>query len=249
MTTVLRGVALWVLIGVIGVSAGCVKLKQVITVMPDGSGKIDLRYGLSAEQIEMAKQSDVAPFKEVMPGVIQHTCSGLIAFTEPVTTRDAEDGYTYLSYTAYFSDINQLRIGGLGEGRPTSYRLTREGEGATLTVSNGTTLSMLAGYKPVPEHERERSRKAMAGLELSEHYILPGEPKPADGLTIQNKTAMLDLRLDDLIEGTGPVKALQGKNTLTLTIPAFDTDENQLAAFKQEMQEAVKTWQAKQRDN
>lgn len=225
---------------------GCVKLKQVITVMPDGAGKIELHYGLSSEQIKMAKESDVDPFKEVMPELMQHKCKGLIAFTEPKTKTIGD--YTYLSYTAYFDDINKLRIAGLGEGMPSRFKFKRDGQSATLTVAGGTVLSMLDSYKPVPEHERDQSRKAMAGLSLSEHFVLPGAAEPIKGLTTDGRTAKLDLAVDDLIDAAGPVKDLMGKNTLAFTIPKIEIDDTELNAFKAQRDAAVKAWQLKQKD-
>lgn len=224
--------------------AGCVKLRQVLTVMPDGTGKIALRYGLSAEQVAMAKESDVDPFREVLPEVMADKCAGLVAFTEP--SRETRGGYTYLSYTAYFRDINQVRINGLGEGRPGRYRFTREGDSATLTVSGGTVLSLLAQHEPVPEDERADSRKAMAGLSLHEHFVLPGKVEPVKGLTIDNGTAKLDLTLDDLLAGTGPVEALKGRDTLTLKVPQVTLDDAAASAFADELEAAVQAWQAKQ---
>lgn len=244
MSVLWRRWAVAVLLLCVLCASGCVKLRQTLTVMPDGSGKIALRYGLSAEQIAMAKESDVDPFREVLPQVMADKCVGLVAFTEPST--ETEGGYTYLSYTAYFRDINKVRINGLGEGTPGRYRFTREGDGATLTVTGGTVLSLLAQHEPVPEQERADSRKAMVGLSLHEHFVLPGKVEPVKGLTVDNDTAKLDLTLEDLLAGTGPVEALKGQNTLTLKVPEVTTDDAAAAAFADELEAAVQAWEAKQ---
>lgn len=220
---------------------GCVKLSQAITVMPDGSGKIELRFGLSQQQVALAEENEQDPFKEVLPDVMKNKTRGVVAITEP--KRSKEKGFSYLAYTMYFRDINKLRITALGEGKPARYRYTREADGATLTLTHGTVLSMIADYQPRPEAERDEVRKEMARLAFSEQFTLPGEIKPIDGLETKSNTARLDLTVDHLLDGTGPIKQLKGKNQITFAIDKITVSEQAAEAFKKELDEAVAAWQ------
>lgn len=225
-------------------ATGCIKFKQVITLMPDGSGKIEMRYGVSNKLAQLSNESGEDPFKEVNPSAMKDKSKGIVAFTKG--QRSEVDGFTYLSYTAYFRDINQLRIDCLGEGKPATYRYRAVGEGADFSLSHGTTLSMIARHEPTPEPERDAVREAMGGLMLSEHFVLPGPIAPAKGLAVQGNTARLDLSLDNILQETGPIKSMQDIRTLTLRIEKVQADDAASLAFKQELEAAVKAWQAQQ---
>jgi len=240
-----RRAALLLLVLLLVGLAGCVKLRQAVTVMPDGSGKIEMRFGLSPKLIDLAKENDEDPFREVLPAVMVDKTRGIAAFTEPKRSQ-GDDGFTYMTYTMYFRDINQVKVNGFGEDKPTRYRFTKADGGATLTVTQGPALSKLSDYEPTPEAERAQVRDAMAGLVFTERYTLPGAVEPIEGLTTQSNTAELEVTLDHLLEATGPVETLKGQRELTLTVPEFEQDEATLEAFQQELDAAVKAWQEKQ---
>lgn len=223
---------------------GCVKLKQIVTLMPDGSGKIELSYGLSEKLAQLDEENQEDPFQEVIPSVMRKKCRGVVAFTDPV--RSKADGFSYLSYTAYFTDINQLHIGGLGEGKPAAYHYKRESNSATLTIMGGPTLSMITEYKQTPEADRAAVREAMAGLMLNEHFVLPGNVESIEGVATETNNAKLDLTLDDLLAGTGPIQALKDANKLVLKVPTLSIHDDAVNAFKQEFEETVNDWNRRQ---
>lgn len=229
---------------VLSASSGCVKLKQVVTVMPDRSGKIELSFGLSEQLVELAKDNKEDPFKEILPDVMKDKSKGIVAFTEP--KREKQGEFTTMTYTVYFRDINKVSLDGLGEGEPAEYRYTQQGDSAALSVRHGTILSLLADYEPTPENERAEVRQAMAGLAFSEHFILPGEITPIDGIITQANTAKLDLTLDHVLDGTGPIEELKGKQSIRLTTPRVTVDDAQVQAFNKELEAAVRDWQLKQ---
>lgn len=225
--------------------AGCVKLRQAVTVMPDGSGKVEMRFGLSPKLIDLAEENEEDPFREVLPGVMADKTRGIAAFTEPKRSV-GDDGFTYLAYTMYFRDINRVEVNGFGEDKPTHYRYTKADGGATLTVTQGPAIAKLADYEPTPEEERAQVRDAMAGLVFTERYTLPGAVEPVEGLTTQGNTAELEVTLEHLLEATGPVEKLKGKRELTLTVPELEQDPAALEAFQQELEAAADAWRAKQ---
>lgn len=238
-------VAQCVLLAALCSLAGCVKLKQTLTLFPDGSGKAELRFDLSQKLIELAKQNDEDPFKEVLPKVMRDKTRGVVAFTEPVRTPGKD--FSSMTYTVYFRDINKVRVRGFGEERPTVYSYKREADSAKLTVTLGPALSKLANYEPTPEEEREQVREAMQGLSFSEHYVLPGNVTAVEGFVMKDNTAKLDISLENLLQGTGPVPKLKGKKSVTLVIPKLVEDAEALEAFKKELEAAVEAYEAREK--
>lgn len=234
-------------IGLLGlllvVLTGCIKSRQVITLMPDGSGKVELNYGLSESLIQMAKDNEQDPFKEFMPEHLWNQTEGLAAFTEP--TRDKADGFTFIRYTGYFRDINKLRLKGINKGGPCEYVYTRDGDGAKLTIRKGTILTIIDENKPTPENEKAEVRKAMAGLTLTDQFIMPGDVKAEDGVSTEGNIATLTLGLEDILEGTGPIQKLKGKESLVITVAAVVPNAEAEQAFKAELDAAVKAWAKK----
>lgn len=223
--------------------SGCVKLRQALTLMPDGSGKVELRFALSESLVKLSQQNDEDPFKEVMPDVISDKSKGIAAFSEPKLTKQGD--FTVMTYWAYFKDINKLSIVGLGETQPAKYRYTREGDRATLSVTDGVILSVIAENEPTAEDKRAAVREAMAGLELSEHFILPGKIDPIDGVATTGNTAKIDLTLDHYLEGSGPIEKLKDTKSLTFNVPAVLIDEQAVAAFEEELAQAIAKQKAK----
>jgi len=220
---------------------GCIKFKQVLTVMPDGAGKIEMKIGLSQQLVAMAKEQGEDPFKEIVPSSMEGKAEGIVAYTKP--KREMVGGYTYLSFSMYFRDINDVELDGVGEGEAPEFTYTRKDDTATLTVKNGTVLSMLKDYEPTAEAEKAQIKQMMAGLEFNEHYVLPGMFKDVEGVAGVDNTAKVDIKLDDLIDGTGPVKTLKGKDKLTFEITDITLEDEQVKAFNKELEEAVKAWE------
>jgi len=245
MTRFTQLALLTLLLALVSATAGCVKLRQVVTLMPDGSGKIELRYALSQAMIDLARQNGDEPFAQVRPGAMSEGAEGVVAFTEP--TIEEMGGYTYLTYTAYFRDINQLTINGLGEGTPAQYRYTRQGDSATLTLSHGVILSMVADYEPADDANANDVRQAMAGMIMQEHFVLPGNVLSDPGVRTQGNTAQIDLSIDNLIDGDGPIETLHGMDSVTFEIEEVITSDADVAAFNAELEAAVAAWQARTR--
>lgn len=241
----IKSLAVLTLLVVLALTPGCIKFKQVVTVMPDGSGKIEMRIGLSQQLIELAKEQGEDPFKEMVPEAMAEKAQGIVAYTEP--KRETQGNFSYISFSMYFPDINKVKLGEMGDGEPAEFTYTREGDTAKLTIKNGTLLSMLKDYEPSNEPEKAQLKQAMAGLAFSEHYVLPGTFKDVPGVAGVDNTAKLDLSLDNLLEGTGPIKELKGKDTLTFEVTDVTVTDDQIAAFRKEMDEAAKAWEAKKK--
>jgi hypothetical protein len=122
---------------------GCIQADQETTLYPDGSGKVLIEIGIKKSIMkvaeEMAKQSGFqvqgggSPedlFKEFeSPAEVLKNTEGVVGWKAGARREDAD--WVRSSYTAYFDDINQLRIysakaGPDGERKlSVSWRLTR----------------------------------------------------------------------------------------------------------------------------
>ena len=159
--------------------SGCVKFKQVLTVQPDGSGKMHISMALSEQMLGTAGDED--PFSGFgVEELAAQEASGWIAFTQPRVY--SADGFKTVEMTGYFRDINAVVFGG---GLPendapdtepelsTTYRMA-DGQ---LTVTGGIVAQMIGKMGTDPSLNDPATRAMMAplmqGLEISETYVLP----------------------------------------------------------------------------
>lgn len=241
MTRLTKMLGLFTLVACCTAMTGCIKFKQVMTLMPDGSGKIQMRIGLSEQLVAMAKEQGEDPFKEFTPGDVGEGVEGIVAFTQP--KKEKQGNYTYMTIDMYFRDVNKVKMEAMGEGKPPEFTYKREGDTATLTVKNGTMLSMIADHEPTAGEEKAQMRAMMTGLEFSEHFVLPGMFKDIDGVAAVDNTAKIDVTLDNLLDGTGPIKELKGKDELTFSVTDITVSDEEVQAFQKELEDAVKAWE------
>lgn len=221
---------------------GCVKFKQTMTVMPDGSGKIDLVIGLSEQLVQMAKQQGEDPFAEMNPGKLSEESKGIVAFTKP--TQKQEGGYTYLSFSAYFEDANAVELGGPDDDEdPTKLTFVRDGKSATLTVESSMILSAVQDHEPMAEEEKAFAAQMLVGMLFSEAYILPGKFEDIKGVTATDNTATIEMTSDNMLNSTGPIKDLKGVEKLVFKIAEVNEDEAAAKAFKKELEAAKAEWE------
>jgi hypothetical protein len=222
---------------------GCVKFKQTMTLMPDGSGKIHLSIGLSEQIVQMAKQQGEDPFAELDPSELDGDSKGIVAFTMPKQRK--EGGYTYTEFTAYFEDINELELGSPDEDDlPAKFVYTKADGGATLTVEESMVLSAVADHTPVSEEEKAFAAAMTAGMIFSEVYELPGSFEAIDGIKSEGSTATLEMTQEHMLNSSGPIKELKGVDKLVFKIKEVNEDDAAMKAFKAELDAAKKEWEA-----
>ena len=165
MTTMIRHLTLASLVVLATALTGCVKFKQTTTVMPDGSGKIDISFGISDQMMQMAQQQGEDPFGDLDPKEMSENAKGIVAFTEPV--KEKKGGYTYMSFSAYFEDINEVELGGPDdEEEPPKFTYKRDGNSATLTVENSMIFSIISEHEPMAPEEKAFAAQMLAGMSL-----------------------------------------------------------------------------------
>jgi hypothetical protein len=224
-------------------AGGCVKVKQVVTVMPDGSGKLEFTFGVSQA---LAAQAGEDPLEEfTLENMMDEggLPEGVVAMTEP--TRWEEGGYDYVSFTMYFEDINAVSApeGDSGE-MFANYEFVSEDSGCTLTVRDGMMQQMLADYEKPGADEIAMMGAMLEGMEMVEHYVLPGEAEAIDGVTMVDNTADITITKDNIINGDGPIADLQGAGPLELVVAENSLDQGTIDAFAAEMAQAIEDWEA-----
>lgn len=224
-------------------AGGCVKVKQIVTVMPDGSGKLEFTFGVSQM---LAAQAGEDPLEEfTLENMMEEggLPQGVVAMTEP--TRWEDGGYDYVSFTMYFDDINEVSApeGDAGE-MFANYEFVSGDGGCTLTVRDGMMQQMMADYeKPGPD-EIAMMGQMLEGMEMVEHYVLPGEAEAIDGVTMIDNTADITVTKDNIVNGDGPIEALQGMGPLELVVAENTLDQDTIDAFADELAQAIVEWEA-----
>lgn len=122
MKSLITRTALIALVMIAAVSlTGCVKDKKVITILPDGSGKVDFTVGFNAKLIEETLGGMMPQGGQGGGGLgdddptdmdvndLQENFAGFVAFTEP-KVKDGSDGWKYVSFTGYFENINDVQF-------------------------------------------------------------------------------------------------------------------------------------------
>ncbi len=85
---------------------GCVQADQAYLLMPDGSGKLTLKFAFGAQMMAMAKAQGSEPF-DPDPREMERDFEGFVAFSEPVLEEGKE--WTTVTLTGWFEDINKVK--------------------------------------------------------------------------------------------------------------------------------------------
>lgn len=247
MKNMLRHSVLAALIVLTASLTGCVKFKQVMTLMPDGSGKIDLSIGLSEQLMQMAQQQGENPFDEMNPMKLSEDSKGIVAFTKPI--KKTEGGYTYLSFSAYFEDINAVELGSPDDTEePAKFSYVKKGKGATLSIEESMILSAIADHEPISPEEKAFAAQMTAGMSFIESYKLPGSFEDIKGVTSADSTATIEMTQEHMLNGTGPIADLKDVEKLIFKISEIKEDADASKAFKAELEAAKKEWEAMKKE-
>jgi hypothetical protein len=224
-------------------TTGCLKVKQTMTLMPDGSGKVEMTMGFSEAMLAMMPP-DQDPFAELSVAALSEDPSGFVAFTEPEISE--ADGYKMATFTAYFEDVNELEMDG-PDGQPVFYALEETDAGTVLTVSTSAVRGMMQQMEMQGGAEQlqdPQAKEMIAGMEVSETFIVPGTVTDAGGIDTDGNSVSLAVDADMLIDGKAPESYTEGDDAgLTITFTPGDVDEDAVAAFQAEMEAAKATYE------
>lgn len=226
--------------------AGCMKVREELVVMPDGSGKIVLHLMLKARG-EATKFTE-AELMSGDPEEIESKVRGLVALGRPTSTE--KDGVVHLTMTAYFEDLNAVKFMDEGEGanaKPKQeFSFRREGETFVLEVSG----NVLADEVPErnqsdPELVKQRDEffKSMwTGFEFRQDVKLPGKITSVDGYQSRfDRVASYVVGEKDL-QKVSDQKKINDVTRFKATCARSEVSEAEAAEFRKELEKAKADW-------
>lgn len=228
--------------------AGCVKFKQILTVNPDGSGKISLSVGMSEQMLAMAGPGE-DPFEDfTVEEMIDEEENGFVAFSEPVVA--TANGYKTMTVTGYFEDINEVAFmsdeDGDGEEptEPTTY--VYDGDG-TLTVRRPMLAQMTADMDTEEMTDPQMLpmiAPMLQGMEIGEEVHLPGAVGESGLMTADGNKASITIDAAMILGGnTELIDQLNGTEEITIQFtPEGSWAAGSKAAWQAELEQAKAQW-------
>ncbi len=231
---------------------GCVKFKQVLTVNPNGSGKMELNVAISEQMLAMAGP-DQDPFEDfTIEEMIDEEENGFVAFSEPEVGQ--ENGYKTMKVTGYFEDINQVVFengdnddagGDADQAQATTYVFAD----GTLTVSKPMLAQMTADMDTEEMTDPQMMpmiAPMLQGMEIKEEIHVPGAVQEAGLMTADGNKAELTIDAQMILGGqTELIEQLQGTEEITVTFtPDGSWAAGSEAAWNAELAAAKAQWEA-----
>lgn len=229
----IRAIAILILTtAVAGRVEHCYGYRDHLTVMPDGSGKIDV-----ACSMERAADDDWEYLK------IVRCIRGAAAFTAPKV--HWKDGWSHLSFTAYFEDINRLAY---NEGGPDKkcarghdecvhFALARDGEGFVLTMEDWIFSKM-----PFPDRsDWEEIRKESQNVVIRE-VTLPGKVTKVEGFQKTESRQVTYERSPKTIGNLEAAVKWPAADKRRIECGKSEIADADVAAFRKELEAAKAAW-------
>ncbi len=264
-TSVLRCMAVATLLCVL--STGCIKMKNQVLVMPDGSGKVILSVAVNEAMLSQAlasaeallggsakrrvpKASEISASAVNVDG-IERSSKGFVAFSQP--KEHVQQGWRTISMVGYFEDINNVKIRTDKTPETTlSFAFKKNGEGYVLDVMNKslsklTSDSLMRSLKKatgadVPPQIMSAMGPMVKGFSVTEAYKLPGIVTAAKGLPrTEGRVAGIALGEGFL---TNPEKAreIAVQTRRSITCGPSKVGKEELRGFRHEMELAQAAW-------
>lgn len=225
---------------------GCMKIRQELLVMPDGSGRLSFTFSIASKG-EAGRFTE----SELMagdPDEITDKVRGLVALGRP--SLENKDGVVKIRMTGYFEDVNAVKLMDDGEGDKAKPRqefaFTKQGEACTLEI-RGNLLADEAPERGTgdPELERQRTEmfKAMfAGFGFASDVKLPGNITAADGFhSREGRVATYEIAEKDL-QKPADQKKINAANRFRITCAKSEVTETEAAEFRKELDKAKAGW-------
>ena len=229
----------------------CFKTENRVYVLPDGSGKLDVRATYGAILSDMVAQADsvgedIAP----MPAfeVEQALRFGIAAYVQPENRMPPAKG---AEGTLYFDDITKLKFSDSEDpdspSLPIHYQLTHDGMSHSLTVVD-TMLAMIAEIVSTTSEgdiEDEEFQSLVDGMGIGYTFTVPGRIVSAEGFqTVEGRTAKYAIDQTGIIDAIrDPAKRSSVPLRLSVTWSSSEMPEEEIAGFRKEMTEAKRKFE------
>ena len=233
---------------------GCLKFKQEFVLMPDGSGKMLLTIATKPNPAAPGGEGGGITLEEMMsedPDKMGKDMPGIVAMTRP--KEEKKDGWTYLTFSAYFDDFNKVAIKqGEGAEAETMFdgKFSKQGDGFVFELFGkgaGDAAGQLGGDDAPPEAKAQLEamlKQMLAGFEMKFGVKLPGAVKEISGFTVkEGREASFVLAEKDLAK-PGDMKKMEAVKSMKAVSGASQVSEAELAAWKTEVAKAKEDWVA-----
>lgn len=226
--------------------SGCMKIREQLLVMPDGSGRLSLTFTVQAKR-ETAKITE-AMLVSGDPDEILDKVRGLAALTRPQAVEKGD--VIEIRMAAYFDDVNALKFMDDGEGAKAKPRqeftFVREGETCSLEIRG----NLLAEEAPEPDAKNPEAEKARAelikamfsGFEFRHDVTLPGKVLVAEGFgSSEGRTATYAVGEKDL-QSPADQKKVNSAIRFKATCGKSEVTDSEAAQFRKELEAAKAGW-------
>lgn len=183
----MRPMATILVLGVLLVLAGCIKVDQTLTLNPDGSGTLEMRYGMSEQtlaQLQAMQQMSAQggqgmsmqpeqPFRFDEAEVREAFDADKPAGVElTALSSEVVDGWKYIDLTVSFEDVRALKRTELFEDSALTitrmgggdYRLTQRGGGNEVSAPGASEQQLM-----------QQMSAMLAGFRIAQTVVAPGE--------------------------------------------------------------------------
>ena len=231
--------------------SGCLKMKEDLLVMPDGSGKLVLTLAMKEDnELSKEKFSEEEMMSED-PDKMLKEMPGVVAFLRPKLEKKA--GWATITMTAYFEDVSKLKIIGDSEGGDgkalNEFKFKKEGDGFVFEVGGdkvGEGLKELGGNDDAPPELKKQMetmiKEMMKDFEFQIRVKLPGAVKSVETFQAKDgRTATFTVGEKD-IAGAADMKKISGMNKLKAVSGPSEVSAAEQAAFKAELEKAKAEW-------
>ena len=236
----------------LGLLSGCLKMKEDLVILPDGSGKLLLTLSVK-EDNEMAKEKFTE--EELMsedPEKMLKEMPGIVAFLRPKLEK--KNGFVTITTAAYFEDVSKVRIigendGGEGNKALNEFKFRKEGDGFVFEVGGdkvGEGLKEIGGNEDAPPELKKQMeamiKEMLKDFEFTIQVKMPGAVKEVS--TFQKKegrTATFSVGEKD-IAGMNDMKKISAMSTLKAVCGPSEVSADEQAAFKAELEKAKAEW-------
>ena len=241
----MKRLSMALLAGLLALS-GCMKIREELLVMPDGSGRIAFTFSIPAK-------GEAGKFTEAMlmsgdPDEIADKVRGLAAMTRPTLVE--KDGVVQIRMTGYFDDVNALKFMDDGEGAKAKpkqeFVFRKDGEGYTLEMK-GNLLSDETPERPTrdPDFEKQKDEmfKAMfAGFEFRHDVKLPGTLTVSQGFgSREGRVASYAVGEKDL-QRPADQKRINAAAAFKASCATSEVSDAEAAEFRKELEKAKAGW-------
>ncbi|HVT79947.1 MAG TPA: hypothetical protein VHM90_04765 [Phycisphaerae bacterium] len=153
---VLRSHKLLLLLAAGAILCACYERKDTAILNPDGSGKIFIDVDIAVAPPSKNEPPDVVGTGRLFAANLINSTSGVDAWQDLAITA-ATDGRAHIKATAFFPDVNKLK---LDVRVPIEFTWRRDADGATFSIVRTHTGLQTAATRPTPAQVQELVKKA-----------------------------------------------------------------------------------------